>query len=771
MEKPVIATYTTLTGMPDVKDIGRNLLRGARLDSTADIIVDTITRYTIHNLDTTKVTVVDGLEGTKALDIESAAGDNTKYIGPWWKAPVESGKTYTVSVYAKGTGTLWIEVVPSDGTNRIGSDGNTETTSTVAHRTKIVNLSSTGTGGAWTRYTLTFEVYGWFKGYVEVNMFNVNSTASSLLLTHPKLEEGDTATAFCVNEDDLRGETGPKGDPGDTGPVGPAAVQYIIECSNRTPNITAGAIDVVLTAYVKTGNETRQQIKMDSDCHWWITSEAQSSSFSNTNNPLTLSVNGDFAIKLIKDKKIVSIDHISPVQNGAKGNSGRVLYPAGTWDSVTTYTRTETAAPYVYHKDKKKYYYLNADTSTNEEPSDTSAIWKAMNQMDNIFAKIGIIDNGTIGSAVFCGDYMYSMTGDSNTVKQDSDTSAIYVTTSEGAIDYQDFDPDHPTGEWADDELIAANVKKTRFAPYAAINFKTGKAYMNILQAKGTISGATLISTSEDGTSKTTIKGGKLETQGAVMNEVTIGHGSINYGTNRQPFVYWDVWNNDTNSNDNLILPVEKTQSLYSFSIPWEYECGGRMITLLNYKIAYNGADHYPLNYSAKIEAPSGFYFYENGITKTSITIGREIVRLFGYGCTIDYNGTAYKKFYGWIVLSREPIGDSLMRGEHQRVIYQGAWNGSTLRYKSFNGATITCAKVSEYKGLYKVTFSKAFSSADDYEVMVSGRYLSSVSDASQVYACVLSKTTTSFEVKTADDSTGNDGGFTFTVIPTDDWQ
>ena len=156
----------------------------------------------------------------------------------------------------------------------------------------------------------------------------------------------------------------------------------------------------------------------------------------------------------------------------------------------------------------------------------------------------------------------------------------------------------------------------------------------------GTITGAKIVSENAGDDTRTTIEGGKLTTKGAEMENVTIGAGSVNYGTNRQPFACWDVWNNDTNTSDNLILPTEITQSIFIFPIPWEYECNGRVITLVNYKIAYNNSSHYPIDYSAKIVAPSGKFFFEDGIAKGSITVGREIVRIMGYGSSIDYNGT-----------------------------------------------------------------------------------------------------------------------------------
>lgn len=462
----------TIDAVQKAKDMHRNLLRGARLDSVNSIVKNDISLYRINNYDSSKVTIVAGREGTSGLQIVSAAGDNTKYIGPFWKAQVETGETYTASVYAKGAGVLYMEVIPSDGTNRIGKDGNKATSSTSYSDSNTSHVTD-----EWKLYSLTFEVPSWSKGYVEVNMFNTNSAASDLMLTQPKLEAGDTPTAFSVNEDDQIGETGPKGDPN---------TQYIIECSNETPNITNGPVDVTVSAYKQTGQEKRELMSFDSGSGYSGSTQQDGTAFVSRmfTNPMTLRISNGMTVTVSGPLGSVT-KHITPVKDGAAGKSvaGRVLYPAGEWDSKTTYTRTETAAPYVYHASDKKYYYLNVD-STTKEPEDGDATWKAMDQFNVFFAKIGIIANGTIGSAVFSGDYMFSMTGDLNEVAH-NDEKGIYIKTTTGSTDYQYFDPAYPTGELGNDVLVMDHVGTKRFSPNIAINFNTGVTYMNQLHARG----------------------------------------------------------------------------------------------------------------------------------------------------------------------------------------------------------------------------------------------------------------------------------------------
>ena len=294
----------------------------------------------------------------------------------------------------------------------------------------------------------------------------------------------------------------------------------------------------------------------------------------------------------------------------------------------------------------------------------------------------------------------------------------------------------------------------------------TTSPFQVFIDGKVKMSSLEVDSQSADGTKKTTIKDGQLTTEGAELDKVTIGSESVNYGVNRQPFVIWDGQKFDTTNQDKLILPPIY-QNIYTFPIPWDKTAIGRELLLVNYKCYYSGKDSWPYLYGAKINAntANGMYFYENGIRQDSITIGKEVVRMVGYG----NDG----QFYGWIVLDREPMGDALYKGEHQRVLFQGYYDGKkTIKYKSFNGnIKLSATKVADKTGQYKITFSTSFSSASDYEVILSGRYLdSTISDAKQVYACIVEKTKYYFTVQTADDSTANNGGFTFMVIPADDW-
>lgn len=107
--------------------------------------------------------------------------------------------------------------------------------------------------------------------------------------------------------------------------------------------------------------------------------------------------------------------------NGKDGRDGRIVYPAGIYDATVTYTATDTKAPYVLYGET--YYVMNVTTSwtgsqnEGKTPADDyeqygeHATWIPMERFEAIYTKLLIANNGTIGSFVFNGDYMFSQQG------------------------------------------------------------------------------------------------------------------------------------------------------------------------------------------------------------------------------------------------------------------------------------------------------------------------------------------------------------------------
>ena len=107
--------------------------------------------------------------------------------------------------------------------------------------------------------------------------------------------------------------------------------------------------------------------------------------------------------------------------DGKDGRDGRIVYPAGIYDATVTYTATDTKTPYVLYGET--YYVMNVTTSwtgsqndgktpaDNYEQYGEHATWIPMERFEAIYTKLLIANNGTIGSFVFNGDYMFSQQG------------------------------------------------------------------------------------------------------------------------------------------------------------------------------------------------------------------------------------------------------------------------------------------------------------------------------------------------------------------------
>lgn len=108
--------------------------------------------------------------------------------------------------------------------------------------------------------------------------------------------------------------------------------------------------------------------------------------------------------------------------NGPAGKKGQLIYPAGVYGNTVSYTTDEYKAPYVLDPSDGNFYVLNSimtwvgTQQNNKTPSqsyqeDGGKYWLKFEAFEAIYAKIGVIANGLIGSAVFNGNYMFSQQG------------------------------------------------------------------------------------------------------------------------------------------------------------------------------------------------------------------------------------------------------------------------------------------------------------------------------------------------------------------------
>lgn len=223
-------------------------------------------------------------------------------------------------------------------------------------------------------------------------------------------------------------------------------------------------------------------------------------------------------------------------------------------------------------------------------------------------------------------------------------------------------------------------------------------------------------------------------------------------GSLRNPFtLVGDSFN--TNYNDNVVVLSNGGGWVNAYSMPWDVSQSGRRLTIVNYKWGSTMAEG-----QAAIYAPSGKYFYEDGIQKNKLKVSREIIELIGYGTS--------SQFYGWIVLNRIDIMTTQKYGHCLKALAFGTVTGTktsaSISYKTFDGSTMGASRVSE--GVYKVTFPSSWFNDTNYcRVIPTGRG-NTVGNSSPCKANLASVGSGNFTVDTSDDSSRNDGSFDFII-------
>lgn len=145
------------------------------------------------------------------------------------------------------------------------------------------------------------------------------------------------------------------------------------------------------------------------------------------------------------------------LENGT-GSDGRMLYPAGIWNSAAPYTRTDTATPFVLYEPTNgtpAYYVLIAESSGNIEPGTNADVWKLMESLDVAYANVMMAEMGTIGDATFYNNLMFSKNDASGNQVSDK-TQNLFVTN--------------------DDGTTSINMDSSN-KPTMAIDFNSGNAY------------------------------------------------------------------------------------------------------------------------------------------------------------------------------------------------------------------------------------------------------------------------------------------------------
>lgn len=368
--------------------------------------------------------------------------------GNWWQCVGQVNG-------ATGTVIQWGEVLPLNGRDGTAQDGRyTEMRFAVnANRTTYPTIDrSIRTPSGWTLAapSVSQGQYLWMTTAI----INPNDT----LYTNWNIP-------VCISgPQGATGATGPAGNPGSPGSQGATGI----------PGVSMLAKYSLGDADNPGSIRDAEYFWFDSDSHRVENSEELGSwkdtvpEFNSTTDILYCTQGK----KIYIDNNNYYIDWCKPFQlsgvNGidgsdGKGIKGQIIYPAGIYNLNATYITTDKVAPYVLDTTDSNYYVLNAIMSwkgtehDNLTPSQDYAInhgkyWLKFDGFNAVYAKIGIIANGLIGSAVFNGDWMFSQQG----INQSGSLST----------EYQLFNPNSPYSS------------DNQFRPNIAINFKTGEVYM-----------------------------------------------------------------------------------------------------------------------------------------------------------------------------------------------------------------------------------------------------------------------------------------------------
>lgn len=174
--------------------------------------------------------------------------------------------------------------------------------------------------------------------------------------------------------------------------------------------------------------------------------------------------------------------------NGLKGMDGKkapIIYPMGIYDLNTTYEATADKQPYVYDGSDGAFYLyndLNNLWKGVEEKKETPAMhvstggtrWVVFEQFELLWANVGVINNGLIGSAVFNNNFMFSQQGKD----KDGNVSYDYEFFLNGYNLNEDGSYSYKNGDKV--EIVNPYEKNDNgnfihgFMPNVCINFSTG---------------------------------------------------------------------------------------------------------------------------------------------------------------------------------------------------------------------------------------------------------------------------------------------------------
>jgi hypothetical protein len=259
--------------------------------------------------------------------------------------------------------------------------------------------------------------------------------------------------------------------------------------------------------------------------------------------------------------------------------------------------------------------------------------------------------------------------------------------------------------------------------------------------------------TTEDGT----VKGRNAVFEGGTFTDVLL------QGSLRNPFVQETdsiVVGGKLSTHDNVATISVGGGWITNGNLEWDVKQSGRRMCITNYRWGSQYSQG-----TIEYTAPTGKYFYENGISKNHLRLSRECVELIGYGTSTQ--------FYGWIVLNRINLMTESRYGRKLNALAMGIVTGSSsetsISYKTFDGTTMSVSRTGE--GQYRVNFSSTwFNSANNCIAIVTGLGYSQGSSEAPIKATVIGRYSSYITVNTSDNASRNDGSFMFIILNINDW-
>lgn len=162
---------------------------------------------------------------------------------------------------------------------------------------------------------------------------------------------------------------------------------------------------------------------------------------------------------LVYEQTILPLKKGDKGSKGDSGQRGKLLYPAGRWNSSTTYYGTdEEKTPFVLYNDK--YYVLTATTDIiGDEYTPGGKGWAEMAQYEALYTKLLVAENGIVGGSVYNGDYVFSKNGISGD------------TIVSGNDDYSGFNQNIV------EKIFSGGTIDNQFIPNYLVDFNNGRAW------------------------------------------------------------------------------------------------------------------------------------------------------------------------------------------------------------------------------------------------------------------------------------------------------